>query len=232
MYQVDGTSCGTDDLLCDSGACVGGICTFSKRANDEECTIDNDCMTDKCSYSSYNPSSSLKCCRSGNSIAINTNKLFGWPSSGYRYFCAGQKDGTLCGDKDSLCSSNACVNGRCSPSKLVDLSPCTIDNSCISNACALEFYGIESELKCCPSGAKQKIYTKLSDGWPTSADRYFCSYQPVGTLCHDNKMCDSEICIQGHCKVSKIENNQLCSENTDCVSDSCAYKVSFFKFIL
>jgi len=224
MYQVDGTSCGTVDSLCESGACVGGICTTSKRANDEECTIDNDCLSDKCSYSSFSPSSRLKCCSSGNSITLNTNKLFGWPSSEYRHFCAGQKDGTLCGDKDLLCSSNACVNGRCSPSKLVDLSSCAIDNSCVSNACALEFYGIESELKCCPSGAKQKIYTKVSDGWPTSADRYFCSYQPVGTLCHDNKMCDSEICVQCRCEFSKIANDEFCSENADCVSGSCAYK--------
>ena len=222
-HQPEGTVCGVTDAICSSKACVGEKCSPSKIANGQQCNIDNDCVSDKCSYGFYSSVASLVCCPSGESKSVLTYAFYGWPSDDTRKFCTKQPDGTQCGTTDEICASNACVKGKCTSTKISHYQPCRVNNDCMSGSCAYEFFSSDAPLKCCSSGVSKYILSHVQDGWPETKYRYFCTHQPDETLCGNNDdICASSACVGGKCVTSKIVNGQQCDDNNDCVSGKCA----------
>lgn len=222
--QPDGTLCGETDTICSSNACVWNTCRSSKLAANEVCAIGNDCDLDTCAYESFSPTPSSVCCSSGNSMRICSSASNGWAVDGCRYFCIDQPIGTLCGENDGLCKSNACVGGTCQGSKLTTNESCSVNNDCILGACGYQSYSSSSSTVCCSSGARTRIFVSSSEGWPSSASRYFCTDQPNGTLCGESdEICESNACVGGKCQSSKLSANSLCSVGNDCALDACGH---------
>jgi len=200
--QPAGTACGEEDEICASNACVGEMCAESKTLVGDSCGVDNDCISGKCGYDSFSPDASLVCCES-NSHTVYVTYSDGWLIEGFRQFCADQPNGTVCMETDEICSSNACVGGKCAESKISVGESCGIDNDCISRKCAYDAFSPDASLVCCVSD-HYSIYTFSGDGW-TEGVKQFCRDQPVGTSCGvTDEICESIACVQGTCAAQKI----------------------------
>ena len=156
------------------------MCRNSKLAANEVCSTNNDCELGSCGIESFDPTSNTVCCTSGELVRMYlSSSSSGWPTSGSCNYCRGQKLGTACGEIDSICQSDACVQQTCQATTLAANEECSIGNDCLMNVCGYESLSPKAKTVCCESGASTRVYLSSSDGWPSSGSRYFCTSQPT-----------------------------------------------------
>lgn len=186
------------------------------------CSNDNDCVSNYCAYDFFGSEASLVCCE-GSSYTVYADYSSDWLSGGIEQFCRDRPIGTLCGETDEICASNACVRGVCAESKISVGDSCDVDNDCISNTCGYGFFGSDASLVCC-KGSSYSVYADYSGGWLTDGMKRFCQDQPIGTLCGEtHEICASNACVGGICAESKISVGESCSIDNDCTTRQCGY---------
>lgn len=77
----------------------GVRCRTPRLADNEVCTVGDDCPSAACGYEQFSPATSTICCVSG-ATQIYTRTWDGWNSNAYRYFCTDLPEGALCGEYD------------------------------------------------------------------------------------------------------------------------------------
>jgi hypothetical protein len=135
-----------------------------------------------------------------------------------------------------MCESKNCTEMVCAEnniSKLVDNSPCQVNEDCLSQACAYNSYNAsEASLVCCESrdSVWDYTYTNTSAGWPSSEFRYFCALSiPMGDICGRNEMCEKNLKCRydealdyDKCWATDLPNNARCGTHDDlCSSRTC-----------
>ena len=130
------------------------------------------------------------------------------------------RDGQAC-EFNLMCSSGVCIHGECESVQKEDHETCEEGSDCISQACgkhpATDTSSIESidipDTTCCPSGG-----TFGHEG------ESFCSAsQPVGAACHEDAMCESDICVFNTCRPKLLDDGVACEESNDCLGGHCGH---------
>ena len=209
-----GTSCG-DDRMCSSGLCIDGSCAISALTDGERCTSNTNCISRVCAKESFTEQAGTVCRKDGEAYLLGVSYSY----SSF-YFCGNLDVGMPCGD-DRLCSSGLCINGECATTQLDDVETCTEDSNCLSGNCAYSSFAENAGRMCCPGG---ESYI-LGVPW-TYSSLEFCAGLSLGTVCGDDRLCASGMCVNGECASSRLADTSLCRKNSDCSSLTCAREIS------
>lgn len=118
-----------------------------------------------------------------------------------------------------MCTSGICIDNQCSAERLEDHEICDEGKDCHSQACGKQPYNATSSIEptdilvttCCPSGG-----TFGHEG------ESFCkASQPVGAACHEDAMCETNICVFNTCRPTLLTDNTECEEHSDCEGGVC-----------
>lgn len=201
---------------CQSGACVRGACVESRLADTSLCEFQDDCLNGACAAGESASGALKSCCVNGTQFVESVS----WTSRSVA-ICGGLSDGQQC-HSNRVCESGICIGNQCSPQRRQDLSLCDNHSDCMSGACAREESLESALLRCCREGS---IFVE-NVAWSTSTSYAICGNLPAGARCDSGRLCDSAICIDGHCADNRLEDLAVCSVHSDCRSGRCAREES------
>lgn len=96
-----------------------------------------------------------------------------------------------------------------------DGESCQDDLDCLNRVCGKDEFSASAGDICCPQG---KSYNLPLD-WTVET---FCGNLPLGTVCGDDRMCESGKCVQGFCSSDLQADMASCGKHSDCSSRACA----------
>lgn len=204
-----GGSC-TENSICFSNNCIGGVCRENKLQVGEGCQENEDCQTGRCAYDRWNDENNKVnvCCPFGSSSFFGND-----PGQG-SYCNSIIRTGDSC-PENSMCESGLCIIGICQAEKVSNFQSCDDGADCLSGTCAYDLWNNEANKRniCCPFG----------DTWFRDFGSYCDGLIPNGQQCPDeNSMCESRVCIAGQCRESRVIEGTICEDGSDCRSGSCA----------
>ena len=170
------------------------------------------CESGRCGLkSTLFSTSSFECCESTGYYKV-TGRTDGANSA---FICRSLPAGTYCGTGykrvDGICASGKCGDdGLCT--KFTDLSACTEDDECQSNACGRGLAEADSPSVCCPSGQAVMSDALGSVCTDTAGE---------DDACFRDEVCQSSICIDGTCRSGKQREGDACSSDEHCHSGLC-----------
>lgn len=170
-----------------------GKCIAAPLADGEMCDSDHDCENNRCGKEELLETAPLVCCPNGRAELVDVS---------WSYY-------------DEVVCSPA---GTELPSGVGDEQSCTASSYCSSGMCARASFTETSGAICCKGG--EAYY--LDVGWSFIND-WFCGNRPDGTLCGDDRMCDSSsFCINGECASEQLDDGEACAKDSDCSTGTCA----------
>lgn len=187
--QPAGGSCnGTGNSICASGVCSGSVCLAQKISTGQPCPDgeSSDCANNACGGATY-PLGPSVCCLSG-SIEYSS-----YPD--HRFYCTEQPNGASC-SKNAMCASGVCSGSVCLARTIAAGKPCPDGEfaDCANSVCGRTTYPSGAYV-CCPSGSLEREYSPTE-----SRNIYYCTGQPNGASCFNNRMCTSGLCRTGKCR--------------------------------
>lgn len=135
-----------------------------------------------------------------------------------RDFVMDLQEGDAC-EFNLMCTSGICIDNMCAAERLEDHEICEEAKDCHSQACGKHPHSNTSSIErsdipdktCCPSGG-----TFGHEG------ESFCkASQPEGAACHEDAMCQSNICVFNTCRPTLLTDNSECEEGSDCEGGVC-----------
>lgn len=213
-----GTYCNDNRFMCSSQQCIDGFC-FADPAgllsDYVQCEESSQCQSGACSRASAVISAPLMCCPDGETTYGSVEG-----SSTSERVCRNMRIGTVCNDIDSMCASGLCINGICAKNKLDENMACKLGSDCKTNACARPAATFNASHTCCPSGMTTNGIVRDEKGSRSAA---VCSSMAVGTFCNIiDEMCESGYCINGICASTGLQDAQVCTKSSDCLSKACS----------
>ena len=123
-----------------------------------------------------------------------------------------RKVGAPC-EHNFMCTSDLCVSGTCEAGLMDVNDECQHDQHCSSGACAIRYNGNQASTNttCCP----------IDETLVFDHSKY-CAEVDAGGHCLVNEMCRSGVCVEGKCKQGLVKSSDVCDDNHDCISKTCA----------
>jgi len=186
------------DTVCESGACLNGVCIASRLGDFAECDSAYDCVHRVCGYQEDTTAAPTVCCPSGVHRETNSGVV-----------CARLPVGSTC-SIDEICASGKCFEGQCLADSIADGSSCDSWRDCRSNACAATEAQGSAPLVCCANG-----HGLWYDG------QRVCDGGPTGSFCQTDQSCASRVCVDGVCLSSTQTDGSQCDTHSDCSNQLC-----------